>query len=97
VVDILGVPWLNTYMNTNHTTCTCPGPLNPADWKHCSRCGLEIVEPEPDTRCHSCKVEAAVLNGTASMQDRHHWSLWGCTCDPADEAEAVAWMDRVTR
>ena len=49
------------------------------------------------TKCHSCQVEASVLDGTASNADRNHWSMWGCTCTPEAEAEAVAWMDRVTR
>lgn len=49
------------------------------------------------TRCHSCQVEEAVLNGTATQAERNHWSLWGCTCTPEAEAEAVAWMARVTR
>jgi hypothetical protein len=49
------------------------------------------------TACHSCQVRESVLAGTASQQDRNHWMLWGCTCSPEDQAEAVAHMDRVTR
>jgi hypothetical protein len=56
-----------------------------------------MTNPTTTTKCHSCQVEASVLAGTASREDRNHWSLWGCTCDPADEAAAVEHMDRVTR
>lgn len=43
-------------------------------------------------KCHSCEVEASVLDGSASQADRTHWHLWGCTCDPESEADAIEFM-----
>jgi hypothetical protein len=50
------------------------------------------------TTCRTCQTWAAQAAGeTVSRSDANQASMWGCTCDPAAAAEAVEWMDRVTR
>lgn len=52
-----------------------------------------------ETKCLSCQAEATwkATGEWASDQARKHWSMFGCTCDPADEANAVAFVKLVTR
>jgi hypothetical protein len=57
----------------------------------------DMNNTDSNSPCHSCQVEESVLNGTASQQDRNHWSLWGCTCTTESQDEAMEWMDMVTR
>ena len=47
--------------------------------------------------CLTCQLTPAVLAGTATLEERNHWSLWGCTCDPAAEAAAAEWVAEVTQ
>lgn len=50
------------------------------------------------TECITCQIDRKRRNGeTLTQQERNHWSLWGCTCEPKDEANAIEWMDLVTR
>ena len=49
------------------------------------------------TTCRTCQVHESVMDGTATDADSAHWSMWGCTCTAEATAEAVAWMDQVTR
>lgn len=52
-----------------------------------------------DGKCLSCKYENEwkMTGEWASESAKAHWSLWGCTCDPKAAAEAMAYMDMVTR
>lgn len=63
-----------------------------------------------ETPCRGCRTEAkrdAQKAAEAAMEeyfgepvteeDLRDWSLWGCTCDPADLADAMAFMSLVTR
>lgn len=47
--------------------------------------------------CRTCELEPSVLAGTATAAERNAWAMWGCTCDPAAEADALAWFQQVTR
>lgn len=50
------------------------------------------------TKCTACQVDEKRANGVeVSVSELSQWSLWGCTCDPTVAAEAIEWMDRVTR
>lgn len=50
------------------------------------------------TKCTACQVDEKRSNGVeVSAFEASQWSLWGCTCDPTVAAEAVEWMNRVTR
>ncbi len=50
------------------------------------------------TTCPSCETDAKMAAGEeTTASERNRWAMWGCTCSTEAEAEAVAWMDSVTR
>lgn len=52
----------------------------------------------PNTKCTACRVDDKDAAGEeVTDRERTAWSMWGCTCTAEDEADAIAWMDRVTR
>lgn len=51
-----------------------------------------------NTECITCQINHKMERGEeVTQQERNHWTLWGCTCEPQAEAEAIEWMDLVTR
>ncbi len=52
----------------------------------------------PEATCITCQIEAKRQAGEEiTRNERNHWSMWGCTCDPQVAAEARDFIDRVTR
>lgn len=51
-----------------------------------------------NTECITCQISRKMERGEeVTQQERNHWMLWGCTCEPDAAAEAQAFMERVTR
>jgi hypothetical protein len=49
-------------------------------------------------KCRSCELDEKRERGEElTQQERNHWMMWGCTCDPQDSAEAQTYIDRVSR
>ena len=56
------------------------------------------TEATESTLCLSCQYEAKRAAGVdLTNQERNHWMMWGCTCTPESSAEALWFMDTVTR
>lgn len=52
------------------------------------------------TKCLSCQAQQKMNEGRGAEltdSERNHWMLWGCTCAADVQAEALDYMDRVTR
>lgn len=48
--------------------------------------------------CLTCQTNRKERNGeTLTEQELRMRSLWGCTCDPETEREALDFMQRVTQ
>ena len=50
---------------------------------------------EEREKCLSCQYEAKGFEAM-TPQERQHWIMWGCTCDPENEANAIDYLRKVT-
>lgn len=50
-------------------------------------------------QCLSCQYEAAkaATGQWPTPNAAAHWAMWGCTCSPASETEAIRYIDIVSR
>lgn len=84
----------------------CDSPIEGADIedRHSREDGEDVHERccqscHPKAKCLSCQYEAERISTGRwrSPRAQQHWERWGCTCDPEDEANALAYMKAVTQ
>ena len=47
--------------------------------------------------CSTCQTSAKKVNGEIITEaEWARWMLWGCTCSPEVEAEAIAWFVNIS-